>query len=114
MTNNTSVPLNSQEEKLLAALIYGTSFFTTFIGPLVIWLLKKNTSSFIDYHGREYFNFLLSYFVYSLIAGVLTIVLIGIALLAVLGIAFFLLTILGGVKALLGEEYRLPFIFRVL
>ena len=34
------------------------ALFTVFIGPLIIWFIKKDDSAFIDYHGREYFNFL--------------------------------------------------------
>lgn len=47
----------TKDERVFAALIYVISFFTAFIGPLVIWLLKKDSSQFVDYHGREYLNF---------------------------------------------------------
>ena len=62
----------TKEEKLFAVLLYVLSFPTPLLGPLVIWLLKKD-SPFIDYHGREYFNFLISYTIYGLIAGLLVI-----------------------------------------
>jgi uncharacterized Tic20 family protein len=45
------------EERMLAAAIYVLSIFVPVIGPLIIWLLKKDESSFVDYHGKEYFNF---------------------------------------------------------
>src|SRR5438067_1415460 len=32
----------------------------TFIGPLVCWLIKKDTSKFVDYHGKESLNFQLN------------------------------------------------------
>ncbi|MCT8136807.1 DUF4870 domain-containing protein [Anaerobacillus sp. CMMVII] len=95
-------------------LIYVISFFTTFIGPLVIWLLKKDESDFIDHHGREYFNFLISYTVYFIISGILIIVIIGAFLLAIVGIAAFIFTIVAAIKAYDGEYYRFPFIFRIL
>lgn len=104
----------SQEDKIIAALIYIISFFTAFIGPLIIWLLKKNSSSFVDFHGREYLNLFISYTVYTIIATILVIIFVGGILLAVIGVALTVLTIIGAVKAFLGEKYRFPLIFRLL
>lgn len=52
-----------QDERLFAMLIYVLSFFTAFIGPLVVYLIKSD-SPFVKYHGKEYFNFLISYAIY--------------------------------------------------
>ncbi|KQL53789.1 hypothetical protein AN964_09940 [Heyndrickxia shackletonii] len=104
----------SKDERLLATLIYVSSFFTVFIGPLIIWLLKKDESSFVDYHGKEYFNFLISYFIYSLISGILIIILIGGILLGIIGILVFIFTILAAVKAYEGERYQIPLVIRFL
>lgn len=104
----------SNEEKLLAAAIYVISFFTAFIGPLVIWLIKKDDSSFVDYHGREYLNFFISYTVYSIVSGILIILIVGVFLLWVVGIAAVVFTIIAAIKAYEGTEYRFPFIFRLL
>ncbi len=103
-----------RDDRILATMIYVISFFTTFIGPLVIWLLKKDESEFIDHHGREYFNFLISITIYSIIGGILVLVLVGIFVLIVIGIAAFILTIIAAIKAFEGEYYRFPFIFRIL
>lgn len=106
------IPAN--EERLLAAAIYVSSFFTTFIGPLIIWLLKKNESSFVDYHGREYFNFLISYGVYSIISLLLMLVLIGFVTIWIIGILTVVFTIVAAIKAYEGKEYQIPFVFRIL
>ncbi|WP_254119137.1 DUF4870 domain-containing protein [Bacillus sp. FJAT-29790] len=104
----------SNDERLLAAAIYVSSFFTTFIGPLVIWLLKKNESSFVDYHGKEYFNFLISYGVYSIISTILMVILIGFVTIWIVGILAFVFTIIAAVKAYEGKEYEIPFVFRII
>ncbi len=104
----------SNDERLLAAAIYLISFVTAFIGPLVIWLLKKDESYFVDYHGKEYLNFFISCAVYGLIFGVLTLVIVGIFLLWILSIFVLVFTIVGAVKAFSGEEYRIPLIFRLI
>lgn len=106
--------LVEKDDRLLAMLIYLISFFTAFIGPLVIWLLKKDESDFIDHHGREYFNFLISATVYSIISAILIIVVIGVFMLIAIGIGVFVLTIIAAIKAYDGEYYRFPFIFRIL
>lgn len=103
-----------KDERVMAMLIYVISFFTAFIGPLIIWLLKKDESLFIDHHGREYLNFLISITVYTIAASILVIVVIGIILLPILGIAAFVLTIVAAIRAYEGEYYRFPFIFRLL
>ena len=104
----------SNDERLFAALIYVTSIFTTIIGPLIIWILKKDQSAFVDYHGRQYFNFVISYAIYSVVAGILMLVLIGAILLPIIGIAALVFTIVAAVKSYEGNEYRIPFIFRIL
>lgn len=103
-----------KDDRTLAMLIYLISFFTAFIGPLIIWLLKKDESDFIDHHGREYFNFLISVTVYSIISGILIIIIIGAFMLAIVGITAFILTIVAAIKAYEGHYYRFPFIFRIL
>ncbi|RFU65406.1 DUF4870 domain-containing protein [Peribacillus glennii] len=104
----------SNDERVLAALIYFVSFFTVFIGPIIIWLMKKEDSRFIDYHGREYLNFLISYTLYTIIATILCFILIGFLILPILGIVGFIFTIIAGVKAYEGNDYRIPFILRLL
>ncbi|MGD6802976.1 DUF4870 domain-containing protein [Rossellomorea vietnamensis] len=104
----------TKEERLLAAFIYIISFFTVFIGPLVIWLIKKDESEYIDHHGKEYMNFLISYFIYGLISSLLMLVLVGFILAPIVGLLAFIFTILGAIKAYEGEYYRIPAIFRIL
>lgn len=100
------------DERLLAAAIYVISFFAPILGPLIIWLLKKNDSSFINYHGKEYFNFMISYSIYTIISLILMIVLIGIIGLWIIGIYVFIFTIVAAVKAYEGKEYRIPLVIR--
>ena len=104
----------TNDERMFAAAIYVVSFFTAFIGPLVIWLLKKDESSYIDYHGKEYFNFLISYGVYSIISMLLMIVIIGFVTIWIVGILAFVFTIIAAIRAYEGKEYRIPLVFRLI
>ncbi|KGX85112.1 DUF4870 domain-containing protein [Pontibacillus litoralis] len=98
----------SSDERMLAMLIYVVSLFTAIIGPLIIWILKKDDSEFIDYHGKEYFNFFLSYAIYGVISSILVIVLIGFVFLFIIWIVGIIFTIMAAVKAYNGEKYKIP------
>ena len=56
----------SDEEKTMAMLCHLLSLFTSFIGPLVIWLIRKDRSRFVDAHGRAVLNFIISITIYSI------------------------------------------------
>lgn len=102
----------TDEERTLAMLIFLISFFTSVLGPLIIWLIKRKESAYIDHYGREYFNMTISYFIYTIISALSLFILIGFILLPAVGIAAIVFTIIGAVKAYGGEYYRIPFIIR--
>ena len=90
------------------------------IGPLVVWLLKRDQSPEIDEHGKESVNFQISMFIYiaalSVIAFILIFILIGfllipvIAILCILDIVF---VIIASIKANDGQPYRYPMTLRL-
>ena len=65
------------EERNLALLMHVLAVFTGFIGPLVIWLVKKEESPFLNQHGMEALNFQISVLIYFIAAGALTLVTCG-------------------------------------
>ena len=103
----------NSSDKLWAMAIYLSSFFFVLVGPLVIWLIKKNDSDFIDYHGKEYFNFLISYTIYLFIAFILAFVGIGFILAWLISIYVLVFTIVAAVKAYYGHYYRIPLTIRI-
>jgi len=82
--------------------------------PLVIWLVKRNESTFIDEHGREALNFQVSVTLYGIVAGVLAFVLVGFVLLAALVVFQFVFMVIASVRASQGEPYRYPFTIRLI
>jgi uncharacterized Tic20 family protein len=84
------------------------------LGPLIVWLMKKDQSSYLDRQGRELLNFQISYLLYALIALLLCFVFIGVPLLFAIGIATLVLTIIGIVRASDGQVYRFPLTIRML
>ena len=103
--------MSSNDERLYYMLIYLLSLVFPILAPLIIWLLKREDSDFVDYHGKEYFNLLISYTIYMIISGILVVLLIGFILLPIAGIMLTIFTIVAAVKAYGGEKYRIPLIF---
>ncbi|HNV83364.1 MAG TPA: DUF4870 domain-containing protein [Arenimonas sp.] len=109
----------SQEERtmgMVAHLISLVGFvipFGNIIGPLVIWLMKKDTMPFVDDQAKEALNFNITVAIAAVVSGILTLVLIGFILMIVVGIAWLVLTIMAAMKANSGEMYRYPFTLRL-
>ncbi|HEX8281657.1 MAG TPA: DUF4870 domain-containing protein [Chthoniobacterales bacterium] len=82
------------------------------LAPLIVWLAKRGESSAVDEHGKESLNFQLSMLIYGIVSGILCLVLIGFALLAILHVANVVLVILASLRASEGTLYRYPFTIR--
>jgi uncharacterized Tic20 family protein len=88
--------------------------FLNIIGPLAVWLWRKDKYAFVDDQGKESLNFQISMTLYSVVAGILTLILIGWVLLGILWIANLALIIIAASKANKGEAYRYPFNLRLI
>jgi uncharacterized protein len=92
----------------------------TFIGPLIIWLVKKDSMPFVADHAKEALNFNIMVSVIFLLMYMLTIVTFGFgALLAlpisiVVGIGALIFTIMAAIKANDGQNYRYPLNIRLI
>ena len=82
------------------------------VGPLVVWLVKRNEMPFVDDQGKESLNFQITMFIALLIAGATLCIGIGLIILPIVGILDLVFTIIGAVKANNGERYRYPFNLR--
>ncbi|MDG2181986.1 MAG: DUF4870 domain-containing protein [Mariniblastus sp.] len=84
------------------------------IGPLVVWLIKKDESEEIDYHGKESINFQITLTIYMLISIVLCFLFIGFALVPAVLMFGTVFTIIATVKTNDGDRYRYPLSIRFL
>jgi uncharacterized protein len=84
------------------------------LGPLIVWLAKRNDSPEIDEHGKESLNFQISMLIYNVIAGVLCLVLIGFVILGILHILNLVLVIIASIQASEGKFYRYPLAIRLI
>lgn len=91
----------------------------TFIGPLVIWLMKKDTMPFVSDQAKEALNFAITIAIVCMALLLLTLLSLGIAalltipVLLVVGLGSLVLVIMAAVKANEGVAYRYPFAIRL-
>jgi uncharacterized Tic20 family protein len=95
---------------ILTAYVTGMGF----LGPLIIWLIKKDQSKYVNYHAKEALNFQLTLLIAELISIPLVCVVIGIFLLIGLAVFTLVMSIIAGLKANNGEYYRYPMTIRFL
>ncbi len=84
------------------------------LGPLVIYQLKKDESSFVAANAKESLNFQITMILAYIISWILIVVLIGFFLLAVLGVLNVVLVIVATVKASENKIYLYPFNLRLI
>ena len=92
--------------------------FGNIIAPLVLWLAKKNESTYIDAHGKSAVNFQLSLVLYGFLLAILLIPIaiftLGLGIIAIiLGIIpavilYIIFIISASIKASKGEYYEYP------
>ena len=97
----------------LAALAQFTAIpLANIVGPLVVWMLKKDEMPLVDDQGKESINFQISMTIYILVAAPTVCIGIGFVILPVLGVLDLVFTIIAAVKAGSGEAYRYPMTIR--
>lgn len=92
----------------------------TFIGPLIIWLVKKDSMPFVDDQGKEALNFNITVSIAMFALLLLSIVTLGIGLVIaipgwiIIGITWLVLTVIAAIKANEGKAYRYPLTLRLI
>lgn len=108
--------LQESDEKTMAMLAHLLGGITCFLGPLIIWLIKKDESPFVNDQGKEAVNFQLSILIGYVITGILSFIPIvncfSWLFFPVFGIAGLIFGILGCLEANKGVVYRYPYALR--
>ena len=86
--------------------------FGNIIGSLIIWLVKREDSPFVDAQEKESLNFQISFTIYMFVAFLLIFVLIGFIVIPLLILMQFIFVIVASLKAQDGGIYRYPLSIR--
>ena len=103
----------------LSALSAFVTGFGGIVGPLIVWLIKKDTQAFAADQAKEALNFNITVALVGVVLLIFSIVSFGIGLLlawpagVVLFFAWLVLTIVAAIKANEGVAYRYPFTLRL-
>jgi len=123
---STPIVTPSESDERTWAMLGHLSAFSAFItglgcviGPLIIWLIKRDTMPFAGEQALEALNFNITAIIAGAALGVFTLITLGIGALItvpaffVLFVGWFVLTVVAAVKANGGEHYRYPFTLRL-
>lgn len=83
------------------------------IGPLVVWLARRDASAFVALAAKEALNFNITVTLAAIVCWLLLFAGVGIPLGVALFIAWLTLTIIAAIKASEGLEYRYPVALRL-
>jgi uncharacterized protein len=109
----TDVAVKS-EDRSMAMLCHLLGIFTWFLGSLIVWLIKKDQSKFVDEQGKEALNFQLTLLIGDLIGLATVPFCVGPFILAAVYIIRIVFCILAAVAVNRGEHYRYPFAIRII
>lgn len=110
--------LPESDERTMGMLAHILGGVTNFLGPLIIWLIKKDESPFVNDQGKEALNFQITVAIGYLVLAVLSFIpVVGCVtsiLMMAVWIAGLIFGILGGLEANKGKVYRYPFALRLI
>ena len=111
--------ISSSDVRIWSILCHASALLGVFLhfpghllGPLIVWLAKRDNSPEIDAHGKESLNFQISMLIYNGSAVVFCLVLVGFAFLAVLWVLNAVFVIIASIQASDGKFYRYPMTIR--
>jgi uncharacterized Tic20 family protein len=113
ITNPPSSSLSQEDRNwgMIAHLSSLSGFLIPFgfvLGPLIVYLVKRDQSAFASDCAKEALNFNITVAIGLVICLCLSLVFIGIPLMIALGVAWLVLTIVAAVRASEGTAYRYP------
>ena len=85
-----------------------------FLGPLIVWLVKKDQSPFVADQAKEALNFQIAVFIALIVCGLSAMICVGFILLPIVIIGAIVYSILGGMEANKGVTYRYPYTIRLI
>jgi len=84
------------------------------LGPLIVWLIKRDEHPYIDEQGKESLNFQLTMLLALIAAAFLCLIIIGLLILPVILLLMVIFPILAAVRTNRGESFRYPLTIRMI
>ena len=104
----------SRDDCNMGMLCHLLSLFANVLGPLIIWLMKKDESEYVNYHGIQAINFQITMIIVYFLCVPLVFVFIGLAILPIAVLLNMVFSVIAAMAAQKGERYEYPFSFKFL
>ena len=85
-----------------------------FVGPLIVWAIYKDRDQFVKDQSTEALNFQLTLLIGYVVGIVLSTIGIGIVINFLIWVVSIVFSIMAGVAANQGQQYRYPFALRLI
>jgi len=108
------VSAESPDAKTMAMLCHLLGIFTGFLGALIIWLVKKDQSPFVNQQGKEALNFQLTILIAYVVGGLTSCLVIGFFIIAAAYVVDLVFCILAAMTVNKGQPYRYPVCIRLI
>jgi uncharacterized protein len=107
--------MSDSDQRMWAMLAHLGGILFGFVAPLIVWLVYRERSRFVEEQAKEALNFQITMVIGWVVLFVLTLVTFGLAALLyfVLGVVVLVFCIIAGLAANKGEAYRYPFALRL-
>ena len=113
-SESSPATLPTSDERTLAILSHILTVVSSFLAPLIIYLVKKDDSAYVAEHAKESLNFQITMLILYIVSCILILLLVGILLIWLLSIVNLVLVIIATIKASENKMYRYPFNFRLI
>lgn len=102
----------NKDARTMGMLCHLLGLFICFVGPLIIWLIKKDDYEFVDDQGKEALNFQITIAIGYAISAITWVFCVGVIIGIAVWICNIIFCIIGTIKANNGERYRYPICIR--
>lgn len=106
--------MTESDERMWAMLGHLGGIVLGFVAPLVVWLVYRERSAFIDDQGKEALNFQIAVAIGYVVGVVLIAIFIGVLVLLAVWAGSIIFSIMAAVAANRGERYRYPVTLRLI
>ncbi|MEU4510062.1 DUF4870 domain-containing protein [Nonomuraea wenchangensis] len=107
-------PRPGTDDTTMAMLAHLLGLLASWIGPLIIYLIKRDQSPYVRDQAAEALNFQITMFIGYVVAAVLSVVFIGVLLLPVIWVLSLIFHIQAAVATNKGQRYRYPLSIRMI
>ncbi|PFG43643.1 hypothetical protein ATJ88_2349 [Isoptericola jiangsuensis] len=106
------VPVSPSDERTWAIFAHLGGVFLSFLVPLIIWLVYRERSRYLDDQGKEALNFQITLAIAYVVGIVTSVIGIGVLILIAAWVCSIVFAILAAVACSRQEWYRYPLTFR--